>query len=523
MTTNGMNPQLATVEPDRPAPLPGARMALILLLAINAFNYIDRQVLAAVEPNISHELLRGDPDAKEKTGDLSMAFLVSYMILSPLFGWLGDRFSRWRLIAVGVILWSLASGASGYPWPVVLTHAYLVLLVTRCFVGVGEAAYGPVAPTVISDLYPVKVRGKVLAWFYLAIPVGSALGYTLGGQVASPASYELTALSWQPIREEKVPEEVIVRLKGLEGRDFPNRQDLVGEIETRLSAEELEHYRTAIVYHAGKPALGWRWAFYVVVPPGIILGLLCLFMREPPRGQADAGVTTRPVVLADYKVLLRTPSYVLDTLGMTAMTFAMGALGFFMPAYLQERDAPSLGPLEPTTAFGVLITLAGLIATLTGGMLGDRLRPRYPGSYFLVSGVAMLLGFPMVALVLVAPFPYAWVFLFLAVFLLFFNTGPTNTILANVTHPSIRASAFAINIFVIHLLGDAFSPKLIGRIASVYGPKAGKSELYGLTIGFWVVSVAVLIGGFFWLWGVRYLERDTQLAPTRFEPAEPSV
>lgn len=448
MTANGLALPEAPDDTSRPTAGPGARTALILLLSINLFNYIDRQVLAAVEPNIREEYLAGDPDAMTKTGFLSTAFLLSYMVLAPLFGWLGDRFSRWWLIAVGVILWSLASGASGMHWPVPLAHAYTILLITRCFVGIGEAAYGPVAPTVISDLYPVKVRGQVLAWFYLAIPVGSALGYTLGGQIAHSA-------------------------------------------------------------------LGWRWAFYLVVPPGILLGLLCLLMREPPRGQADNVTETRHVGIKDYVGLLHIRSYVLNTLGMTAMTFAMGALGYWMPAYLKAREVAHLGPLDPVTTFGVLTTLAGLIATLLGGWLGDRLRAIHSGSYFLVSGAGMLVGFPMVMLVLVSDFPLAWVWIFFAVFFLFFNTGPTNTILANVTHPAIRSSAFALNIFVLHALGDAISPPLIGMIADQFGKPAGNTEVHGLNVGFTVVSLAILVGGIFWILGARHLDEDTRLATTR--------
>src|SRR5688500_3993453 len=117
-------------SPPPAAPLPGARPALILLLAINLFNYVDRQVLAAVEPLIREHF--GATQAQ--MGWLATAFLVSYMVFSPLFGWLGDRTSRWMLVAVGVILWSLASGGSG------LATSFTVLLVTRCFVGIGEAA-----------------------------------------------------------------------------------------------------------------------------------------------------------------------------------------------------------------------------------------------------------------------------------------------------------------------------------------------------------------------------------------------
>jgi MFS family permease len=190
----------------------------------------------------------------------------------------------------------------------------------------------------------------------------------------------------------------------------------------------------------------------------------------------------------------------LDTLGMAAMTFAMGGMAFWMPRFVfKERmwgDKPTVNLI-----FGGIVVVAGLGATLLGGWVGDKLKPRLAGSYFLVSGAAMLAGFPMVLLVLWTPFPFAWVFVFLAVFCLTFNTGPTNTILANVTHPSVRASAFAMNIFIIHALGDAISPTLIGFII-------GYADM---TTGFLVVSFMVLIAGVLWCWGARYLERDTAL------------
>lgn len=414
--------------------LPGARTALALLLIINLFNYIDRQVLSAVESAIADEFLPGAADAEEKMGMLMPAFMFSYMLMAPLFGWLADRTSRWVLIGIGVVLWSLASGASG------LASGFTMLFLTRCFVGIGEAAYGPAAPTIISDFYPVKVRGYVLAWFYMAIPVGSALGYVLGGAMLLLTNGD------------------------------------------------------------------WRWAFYVVVPPGILLGLWCFLMPNPPRGHADAAQPVRHAHWRDYKMLLRTPSYVINTLGMAAMTFAVGGIAFFMPRYIsKDRGVGELGTVS--MIFGLIVVVSGLGATLLGGIAGDRLRTRFPGSYFLVSGAAMLLGFPMFLLILYTPFPLAWGFLFLTCFCLFFNTGPTNTILANVTHPAIRASAFAANIFVIHALGDAISPWIIGAIAS-------RSSLH---VGFIVVAFLVLVSGLLWLWGARYLERDTALAPTRLD------
>jgi hypothetical protein len=230
-------------------------------------------------------------------------------------------------------------------------------------------------------------------------------------------------------------------------------------------------------------------------------------MREPRRGQTEqtAHSTRDRERWADYLILLKTPSYVLNTLGMTAMTFAMGGLAFWAPGYFEEREVQPLFGINPTTAFGGLTALTGLAATLLGGMAGDWLRPRFPGSYFLVSGAAMVVAFPLLLLMIWLPFPLAWIPLVLFVFFLFFNTGPTNTILANVTHPLLRAPGFALNILVIHLLGDAASPTLMGAIA-------GFSNL-NWSFGF--VSVMVLVGGILWLWGAKYLERDTALAPHR--------
>ena len=116
----------------------------------------------------------------------------------------------------------------------------------------------------------------------------------------------------------------------------------------------------------------------------------------------------------------------------------------------------------------------------------------------------MIAGFPLFLLLLITPFPLAWIVLFAAVFCLFFNTGPSNTALANTTPPEIRASAFAINILIIHTLGDAISPGIIGKIR----------DHYSLNIGFVAVSGMMLLGGIFWLWGMKYLAEDTRAAPT---------
>jgi len=131
-----------------------------------------------------------------------------------------------------------------------------------------------------------------------------------------------------------------------------------------------------------------------------------------------------------------------------------------------------------------------------------------------VSGFAMMTGFPMILLVLFVPFPLAWVFVFVACFCLFFNTGPTNTVLANVTHPAVRASGYALNILIIHAFGDAVSPAIIGYVARA-------SDSWNMAFG--VVSAMFVVGGCLWLWGARYLGRDTALAPSRIPPKPAAV
>ena len=410
--------------------LPGARRALALLLVINLFNYIDRYILAAVLPEVRRALFAAnDPDAMGKTGLLFTAFLVSYMVMAPLFGWLADRSSRWMLAGIGVALWSLASGASG------LAGSFALLLLTRVFVGVGEAGYGPAAPTLLADYFPESVRGRVLSYFYLAIPVGSALGYVFGGAVGQ---------LW-----------------------------------------------------------GWRWPFYLVTFPGLLLAGLCFLVPEPRRLLAPARVRTPSAtpLREGLKGLLRNRSYLYNTAAMTAMTFALGGLSAWVPTYIHEyRGQPDLGRVN--TIFGAITVVGGLFATLAGGLLADRVKRRHPGGYFLVSGVGMLIAFPLTVAMLFTPFPWFWGMLFLVEFFLFFNTGPANAALVDVTAPAIRATAFAVNIFLIHALGDAISPPLIGAIA----------DRWQMNAAFLAVSGMIAIAGLFWLLGAKYFAIDRKAA-----------
>jgi MFS family permease len=230
-------------------------------------------------------------------------------------------------------------------------------------------------------------------------------------------------------------------------------------------------------------------------------------MREPRRGESNrAAAPARRSRRVDIVTLFKTRSYVVNTIAGAAMTFAIGGLAFWTPANIYEfRKQPDLARINLT--FGAIVVVAGFFATLLGGWAGDKLRPRFAGSYFLVSGVGMLTGFPFVIVMLFIPFPWAWLAIFIAVFFLFLNTGPSNTALANVTHPLIRATGYAVNIFMVHALGDAISPPLIGMIA-------GHTNM---NVAFIVVSITMAFAGILWLWGAKYLLADTALVEAAAE------
>ncbi|MGB7266908.1 MAG: MFS transporter [Terracidiphilus sp.] len=148
---------------------------VLLLLALNLLNYIDRYILPGAQPLVQKEFHATD----QQMGALTTALFFFYMFAAPASGWLGDKFRRKPLIITGAILWSLATLGSGF------VHTYWSLYFRRALVGVGEATFGIYAPAVLSDFYPERDRNRILSIFYLAIPVGAALGYLAGGELGS--------------------------------------------------------------------------------------------------------------------------------------------------------------------------------------------------------------------------------------------------------------------------------------------------------------------------------------------------
>jgi MFS family permease len=407
-----------------------ATYALAVLTFINLFNYIDRWVLSAVLEPIKQEL--GLPDAR--LGMIASGFIVVYALTSPIFGSLGDRRSRPRLIALGVAIWSLATGLAGF------ARGFWSLFIARATVGVGEAAYGTIAPALLSDQFPIERRGRVFAVFFCAIPIGSALGYVLGGLA--------------------------------------------------------DHY------------FGWRAAFWLAGFPGVLLALLVLLVKDPPRGGQDVERSNlsideekkegeaRVPVLHAYRDLLRNRAYILAVLGYAMYTFALGGLGFWMPAFLERSRG--LPRSEATVTFGLIVIVTGFVGTFFGGWLGDKLLPRTKQSYLWVSGIATLLAAPLTFLGLTLQDKTAYLtFIVIAEVLIFMSTGPVNSAIVNAVSPLERATAVGLSVFVMHFLGDIPSPPLIGAI----------SDASSLAQGILIVPVAILAAGLIWSYTAWSAER----------------
>lgn len=371
-----------------------SRYALALLLAVNLLNYIDRQILYAVFPLIKADFQLSDT----ALGFLGSAFMVCYMCSAPLLGWLGDRGNRVRLASCGVAVWSFATALSGF------APGYRSLLAARTVVGIGEASFGTVSPGLVADFFSKERRGRVLSYFYLAIPVGSAVGYLLGGQLG---------------------------------------------------------------YH-----FGWKPAFLMVGAPGLLLAAAVWLLRDPrTREQFQEARPAPGSLAAGYRALFRNRSFVVNTLAMAAMTFAMGGLAQWMPSFLFRVH--HLDVARGNTLFGAITVLAGITGTLAGGWLGDRLQKKTPKGYLLVSGWGFLAGTPIaVYAIAVDSLAGCLSAMFFAEFFLFFNTGPLNTVIVNVSSASCRAMAFAVNIFFIHALGDAVSPTILGWLSDLWGLRA---------------------------------------------------
>jgi MFS family permease len=410
--------------------------ALVVLSLVNFLNYIDRQVLPAVATS-----LLADPELRLTDADIGfmeMSLLLSFTVLAPLFGRLGDRHPRAKLMAVAAVLWSIATGLTGvvdrlpfvshekglsvpfFGTTLALSGVAVAFCAVRACVGVGESAYSTITPSLIADYFPPHRRATALGVFQAAIPMGFALGFVIGGVLA--------------------------------------------------------HF------------FGWRAAFMIVGVPGLLTAVLVWRLREPrrgateearpasaleemagaeaeaARGMSEAAGGRRESALRQALGILRTRDWLVSTAGYTMLTAALGAFATWAIVVL-VRDK-GMSQTGANVTLGVVTLLAGAAGTFGGGWLSDRFAARRHNAYFLVCAVSTLLGVLPTLLVLVADDPAVYLpCTFLAVALLFVSNAPFHAILLESVPVGVRALAVALNIVVIHACGDAVSRALVGVLS----------------------------------------------------------
>uniref|UniRef100_A0A8C2ZWA5 SPNS lysolipid transporter 2, sphingosine-1-phosphate n=1 Tax=Cyclopterus lumpus TaxID=8103 RepID=A0A8C2ZWA5_CYCLU len=409
----------------------------------NVLNYMDRYTVAG----------NGHYDVTDSgIGLLQTVFICSFMVAAPIFGYLGDRFNRKVILSCGIFFWSIVTLSSSF----ISKEYYWLFVLSRGLVGIGESSYSSISPTIIGDLFTNNSRTMMLSVFYLAIPLGSGLGYILGS--------------------------------------------------------------------SAKVAAGdWHWALRVSPVLGITAGtLILLFVPEPKRGIADqmGRIKTRTSWLCDMKALAKNRSYVFSSLASSAVSFATGAFGMWIPLYLAraqvvqktgEDCTKEVCSSTDSLIFGAITCVTGLLGVVIGLATTRLCRQKTERADPLVCAVSMLGSAIFICLIfVVAKKSIVGAYVRVAQTLLFLNWAITFVVI-----PQGEQTAVAFQSFTSHLLGDAGSPYLIGLISDALQQSYATSALWrflSLAMPSCSVPSSLSWGGMFFLATALFFLDDREKA-----------
>lgn len=409
--------------------------ALAVIATANFFSYLDRQLVSALEGPI-----RGSFDIDAAGfGLLWTLFTIGYMVCAPFIGFASDRMRRSRLFAACIVIWSVATIASG------AATSKPILYVSRVLIGLGEAGCLVIGSSMISDYFPKELRGRALSIFSLGLPLGGTGAFILAG--------------------------LFIKL------DY-----------------------------------SWRTLFYVAGAPGFLIAVLIWMLVDPPRGTPDAAGAHGHGHgggggLKAYLRLFRTPTLLFIILAQaSAVVILVPLIHFGVEFFVKERG---LSPDGARLALGVIALVAGAVGSSLSGVIGDKLARKTRGAYALMAGVAFLLGLPC----LLVGFSVAdrWIFLpalTLGAVFIFLCMPAVNTQIANVSHPTQRAMAWALAVFILHLLGDTLAPVAFGKVDAAVGRHTA----------FLIFSCALLPASLFCFLAARTAARDEARAMEAHTP-----
>jgi MFS family permease len=381
-----------------------------LLTGLNFLNYLDRMLIAAVLPRIREPVEQGGLGLSYAEGGLlALVFLLGYFVTAPAFGALADKGQRKGLIALGVLTWSAATAASG------LADTFTLMLVARAVVGVGEASYATLAPTIIDDITPAERKGKALAIFYAAMPIGAAAGFMLGGFIQAEWGWRTAFF-----------------VGGAPGAVVAIVCLFIQEPTRKLRPKETAGVATAVRTLIGIPL--YR---------RIVIGYCA--------HTAAVGAFSHwgPTYLSErYALKLETATFWFGVI-----TVAAGFIGTVIGGRWLDR-INAREPCDPSAPYDARANRAAVNHMLR------------------ISAVGVAIATPMALACFLTPIAWTFfVFAFVVEIGVFLGTSPINAALLRGVPSDLRASSMAIAIFAIHLFGDLWSPYLVGALAD-YTPMA---------------------------------------------------
>jgi len=387
-------------------------ITVFVLVYVNLINYMDRLTIAGILEDIQTDFNANNA----MMGLLQTAFIVSFMIFAPLFGYLGDRYSRKAIMAFGVFLWSIFTLIGSFiggkaenrhlEWS---NPDYWSFLACRAMVGIGEASYSTIAPTIISDMFVKNMRSKMLALFYFAIPVGSGLGYIISSKTAAYFGH-------------------------------------------------------------------WQWGLRATPVAGAVAVIgIVVFMMDPPRGESEGHQDMKAQSYKeDLSSLAKNKSFVFSTLAFTCVTFVTGALSWWGPKFIEDglqtlnEGDRGIEIKQVSFIFGVVMMMSGIVGVPLGMTLSTQLKSKYPRADPIICAGGLLASslFLCVGLVFVTNNIYVcFLFIFLGSVALNLNWSIIADMLLYIVTPTCRGTAEAIQILASHAFGDAGSPYLIGLVS----------------------------------------------------------
>lgn len=400
-------------------------------------------------------------------GMVTSVFIFSYMVFSPLFGYYGDRIARIPLLFCGIVGWSLAGLLASF------ATKYWQFLFMRSAIGIGEASFAVLAPSIIADLYSGTERTKVLALYCSSIPLGSAMGYIYAGEVAR-------LLDWR----------WAFRITPFAGMLLAITMLLFVAEPARGSADGLAGPNGSTLSGPGISASGG-------MPKTI------------ERGNGFAAFWR------DTREIWAIPSFFWSTFGAIGMTFTAGSLAQWAPAFLQRANcvmSDAVCESKITRIFGIITIITGVFGSFAGASLAKAYARRDPAADAIVSGISLLLATPCVfASIYLSRISYelTWVFIFLGEFFVSLLWPLLTTIQLSVVHPELRNTAGSLALLMMHLLGDSISPVLIGVVADrLHDNGNGLSRANALQHSLYLPVTTTVIGGFCFLTCGRYLVAD---------------